>query len=46
MEDVVAKNSGAVVIAKGSGEVISVDSSRIVIRRDEEDGEGYSKIDI
>ena len=40
MEKVVAKDSGVTVIAKRSGIVESVDSSRIVIRCDEEEKEG------
>ncbi len=44
MEGIVARDSGAVVLAKTSGEVISVDASRIMVRN-EKDGEMSAKAD-
>ncbi|MFW2331800.1 MAG: DNA-directed RNA polymerase subunit beta, partial [Nitrospinota bacterium] len=46
MEGKVAVDSGSVVCAKRSGGVISVDSSRIVIRADEEVNDDESQVDI
>src|SRR5690606_38004807 len=45
MEAVVARDSGATVVAKRDGTVVSVDASRIVIKPDEDDGTG-SNVDI
>jgi DNA-directed RNA polymerase subunit beta len=45
MEGVVARDSGVTVVAKRSGTVESVDSGRIVIKPDDDDGTG-SNIDI
>ena len=45
MEAVVARDSGANVIAKRNGTVASVDAGRIVIKPDEDDGTG-SNVDI
>ena len=44
MEDIVARDSGAVVLARTSGEVVSVDASRIVVRN-EQDGEKSAQSD-
>ena len=44
-EAVVAKDSGAILIAKNSGKVIFVDSNRIVIQRDKF-SEGHSGVDL
>ena len=38
MESIVARDSGAVVLAKTSGEVVSVDASRIMIRNEKDGG--------
>ncbi len=40
MEAVVARDSGVTVVAKRDGRVVGVDASRIVIKPDEEEGEG------
>ena len=40
VEQIVAKDSGAIVFAEHSGKVIFVDSSRIVVQRDGHKGEG------
>ena len=44
MEDIVARDSGAVVLARTSGEVVSVDASRIMVRN-EKDGEKSAQTD-
>lgn len=47
MERIVARDSGAVVLARASGEVLSVDANRIVILADITDkGKKTSKVDI
>jgi DNA-directed RNA polymerase subunit beta len=40
MEAVVARDSGVTVVAKRDGSVVAVDASRIVVKPDEEEGEG------
>jgi DNA-directed RNA polymerase subunit beta len=40
MEAVVARDSGVTVVAKRDGTVVAVDASRIVVKPDEEEGEG------
>lgn len=46
MEGIIAKDSGAVVVAKRDGIVEYVDASRIVIRAEFEDTDGGSSVDI
>ena len=46
MEAIAARDSGAVVLAKTTGEVVNVDATRIVVRVDDEDESGESRVDI
>jgi DNA-directed RNA polymerase subunit beta len=46
MEDLTARDSGAVVLAKAAGEVVDVDASRIVVRVDADSGDGEPRVDI
>ena len=46
METVAARDSGAVILAKSAGEVVSVDATRIVVRVDEDDEGGDTRVDI
>ena len=46
MEEVVARDSGATVVARRSGVIDQVDAQRIVIRVTEEDPEGTAGVDI
>ena len=46
METIAARDSGAVVLAKAPGEVVNVDATRIVVRVDEDDEGGNTRVDI
>ena len=46
METIAARDSGAVVLAKAAGEVVNVDATRIVVRVDEDDEGGNTRVDI
>ena len=46
METVAARDSGAVILARSAGEVVSVDATRIVVRVDEDDEGGDTRVDI
>ncbi len=46
IEQVVAKDSYACVVARRSGKVVSVDATRIVVEADKREGEGDSGVDI
>ena len=46
METVAARDSGAVILAKSAGEVVNVDATRIVVRVDEDDEGGETRVDI
>ena len=46
METIAARDSGAVILAKSAGEVVNVDATRIVVRVDEDDEGGDTRVDI
>ena len=46
METIAARDSGAVVLAKSAGEVVNVDATRIVVRANEDNEGGNTRVDI
>lgn len=46
MENIAARDSGAVVLARAGGEVVNVDATRIVVRVDEDGEGGEPRVDI
>ncbi len=46
METIAARDSGAVVLAKSAGEVVNVDATRIVVRVNEDNEGGNTRVDI